>query len=372
MVGNDKVDYRALFANSPWPIFVVEVDSLRILDVNETAVERYGFSREELLSMKATELRPPEDIASFTESFRAHGRSEGQNPTWVPRSWRHRRKDGSVFPVDVWRMNVTYEGKPAQMALVQDATARVRMEEQLRQAHKMEAVGLLAGGIAHDFNNLLAVILGEAERAENLLSSRRVASAAESMRVVVQTAQRAAGFTAQLLAFSRNQILKVETLDLSEVVSGFGNLMARIVGAGIDVRVLSSAEPLPVQVDRSQVDQVLLNLCTNARQAMPEGGRLSIATSRRRVDREFLVKHPWASLGEFGEVQVADSGCGMDAPTLRRAFEPFFTTRSDGTGLGLAVVYGIARQHGGCVGVESSPGAGTTVRLLLPLREAAR
>jgi two-component system cell cycle sensor histidine kinase/response regulator CckA len=364
---DEPLDYRALFTKSPWPIFVVDKATFRILAFNEAALQRYGYSRDELLAMRATDLRPREEVAEFTASFRREGQSGDGGPSRVARTWHHRTKDGTVFDVDVWHMNLTYGGKAAQMALVQDVTTRVRMEEQLRQAQKMEAVGLLAGGIAHDFNNFLSIILGSVQVAERALASGGVEEVAESLRTIGDATTRAADVTHRLLAFSRKQVLRTETLDLNEVVSEFARLIARVVGEDVSLDVRPAPGRVLARADRAQVEQVLLNLCTNARQAMPTGGRLTIETCTAEVDDAFVAEHPWARAGDFAEIRVTDSGSGMAPQTLARIFEPFYTTREHGTGLGMAVVYGVVQQHGGSIGVESSPGAGTTVRVLWPL-----
>ncbi len=260
-----------------------------------------------------------------------------------------------------------FAGRPARLAVAHDITERLRLEEQLRQSQKMEATGLLAGGVAHDFNNLLGVILGTTELARRATSHER---SREYFEEIEGAAKRAAELTRKLLAFSRKQVLQVRPLDLAEAVDEFLQLLRRVIGEDVELVVRRSPEPLLVNADASQLEQVLLNLCTNARQAMPGGGRISLELYRMRFDEARAARERWASPGDYAEVRVVDTGIGMDAATRTRMFEPFFTTKSQGTGLGLAMVHGIVHQHRGLLHVESRLGEGTTVRVLLPLVDA--
>jgi signal transduction histidine kinase len=243
---------------------------------------------------------------------------------------------------------------------------RKQLEDQLRQTQKMDAVGRLAGGVAHDFNNMLAVILGQAE----LLLRRGDAPepAARGLREIRKAAERAANLTRQLLAFSRKQILHPQVLDLNEVVTGIESMLQRLIGE--DVRLVTALKPEVgrVKADPGQIDQVILNLAINARDAMPGGGTLTIETDRVELDDAYARLHEGAAPGRYGMLAVTDTGVGMDAATLKRVFEPFFTTKElgHGTGLGLATVYGIVKQSGGFVWVYSEPRHGTTFKVFLP------
>jgi CheY-like chemotaxis protein len=229
----------------------------------------------------------------------------------------------------------------------------------------MEAIGLLAGGVAHDFNNILAIIAGFAEvAARNVAAGVRPDAALEE---VSNAARRGADLTRKLLTLSRKQLVQARSVDVVETVRDFTRLLERIVGEDVELAVDASAAPLVVRADALQLEQVLLNLCTNARQAMPDGGTLRVVTRTAFFDEAHVRREPWARIGAFAELSVSDTGTGMDAATSARAFEPFFTTKPEGTGLGLSTVYGIVRQHDGFVHVETSPGGGTTVRVYFPL-----
>jgi nitrogen-specific signal transduction histidine kinase len=247
----------------------------------------------------------------------------------------------------------------------QDDQERVRDEAQRRQASRMEAVGQLAGGIAHDFNNLLTAILGYAQ----LLSERPLGEAAlAEVAEIGRAAERAASLTRQLLAFSRQQVQKVAVFVLNDVVSNTESMLARLLGE--DVRITRDLAPGlgRVKADPGQIEQVLVNLAVNARDAMPKGGTLRIETRDVDLDETYVAAHPAGTPGPYVMLAVSDDGCGMDAATLARIFEPFFTTKpaGKGTGLGLATVYGIVKQSGGFVWVYSDPGHGSTFRIYLP------
>ena len=257
--------------------------------------------------------------------------------------------------------------------LARQETERERksLEEQFHQAQKMESIGQLAGGVAHDFNNILQAIVGYGGLLlERLPESDKTHDFAEQ---IVQSAERAAALTRQLLAFSRRQILEMEDLDLNEVVHGLTKMIRRIIGEDVEIKVMEGRPLGIVHADRGQMEQVLLNLCVNARDAMPEGGILTIETENVAMNSEYGETHAWATPGRYVLLSVTDTGCGMDAQTQARIFEPFFTTKEvgKGTGLGLATVYGIVRQHQGMIQVYSEVGKGTLFKVYLPSCEHA-
>ncbi|HEY5999685.1 MAG TPA: ATP-binding protein [bacterium] len=282
------------------------------------------------------------------------------------------RSDGSPVHVECWSHPVLHDGQiSGAVVTFVEITERRKLEEQLVQAQKLEGIGILAGGIAHDFNNLLSPILGFADL--TLLRLEPGHPARRSLESVVESAKRAADLTRQILAFSRRQVLQKKVLNLNDEILAVGRMVKRIIGEDIDVRLNLTAELPPIEADPTQIQQVLLNLAVNARDAMPAGGRLTVETGVARIDGS----SPWLARGLDGErcivLTVSDTGCGMDERTRQRVFEPFFTTKAAGrgTGLGLSTVHGIVKQHGGDIAVYSEPGHGTTFRVYLPVAEAA-
>jgi PAS domain S-box-containing protein len=243
------------------------------------------------------------------------------------------------------------------VSLVLEESKRVALEEQLRHAQKMEAIGLLAGGISHDFNNLLNIIVGYADLTRQMLPAGH--PAANHVEKITGAFARAADLVRKILTFSRGQVLRVEPLDFRDVLLEFSSLLTRVLGADIELSVVASEEPMIVHADLTQLEQILLNLCTNARQAMPQGGRLTLDARPAQLDAE--------APGRYLHLRVTDTGHGIDEATMLRLWEPFFTTKSEGTGLGLSMVYGIVRQHGGLIRAESRVGHGSTFHIFLPL-----
>jgi PAS domain S-box-containing protein len=282
--------------------------------------------------------------------------------------WRH---DGTFIPVVCVSTPMYGEGDTVMGAVVSftDMTDRRRLEEQLRQAQKMEAIGRLAGGIAHDFNNLFTAILGYS----NILLKKLDPDRQREVLAIKKAGERAASLTQQLLAFSRKQVLDPRVLDLNIVVTEMQQIVCRLIGERIDLLTVPAPALGRVKVDPDQIKQVILNLALNARDAMPDGGRLTIETANAALDEAYCRTHPEVSPGPYVMLAVSDTGSGMDAATLARCLEPFFTTKPSGkgAGLGLSTVYGIAKQSGGTVGVYSEPGHGTTVKVYLPRVEEA-
>jgi len=251
------------------------------------------------------------------------------------------------------------------LSLFRDVTAQRRLEEQLRQSQKMEAIGQLAGGVAHDFNNILTVIHGHA----SLLQANNLDDmSARSAQQIGLAAERAAGLTRQLLTFSRRQLIQPKRLDMNKIISNMSDMLGRMLGEDVTLRLNYSLSPATVEADVGMMEQVLLNLAVNARDAMPRGGQLAVRVTIVDVDKAHVQSRPEARVGRFICVSKTDTGNGIPPEFLPRIFEPFFTTKEvgKGTGLGLATVYGIVKQHQGWIEVESAIGKGTTFRVYLP------
>ncbi len=275
------------------------------------------------------------------------------------------RKDGTTFPMELAIGEALANGKRIFTGFIRDLTSRHRMEDELRQAQKMEAVGQLTGGIAHDFNNLLTVISGNLEMIENRIDD-------DKLRELLREAQNAttdgAKLTEQLLAFGRRQPLNPKLTDVGKLIADFSDLLRRTLGEAIELRTVVKGASNQALVDASQLQNVLLNLALNARDAMPRGGSLTVEISPAKLDLDYVQMYPELRTGDYVLVSVTDSGIGMSAEVKARAFEPFFTTKGpgSGTGLGLSMVYGFVKQSGGHIQLYSEPGQGTSVRFFLP------
>jgi PAS domain S-box-containing protein len=358
--------FRAIVDMAPDGVFFADAGG-RFIEVNEAACRQLGYAREQLLQRTVFDIVP----RRYAESAAAHLRSLPDGPCQYESC--HLRFDGTEIPVEIGIAKITFRGQPVTVAIARDITARrqaeverTRMEEQFRQAQKMECVGRLAGGIAHDFNNQLTVINGYGE----LMLGELLAS--DPMREFVleirKAGNRAAGLTQQLLAFSRKQITEPKPLNLNLIVTDAERMLQRLVGE--DIRLEAKLDPAlgTVLADAGQMHQVLMNLAVNARDAMPAGGSLVIETANVDLDEGEVTERLQAEPGGYVLLSVSDCGVGMDEETLSQIFEPFFTTKGmgEGTGLGLSTVYGIVRQSEGWISVDSKPDDGTTFRIYLP------
>ncbi|MDH4231863.1 MAG: PAS domain S-box protein [Nitrospirota bacterium] len=344
----------------------------RIVDVNQRACDSLGYTRDELLSLSVKDIDAGE--AAVRSDEKAWENLQPHVP--VTNETVHRRKDGSTLTVEVRLGIMEISGRLFIMGLARDISERRRSEEekkklefQLQQAQKMEAIGHLAGGIAHDFNNMLTAIIGYG----NLLNMKigEKSPLKNYVEQILNSSEKSADLTRQLLAFSRNQIISPKQRDLNQLITGMEKLLNRIIGEDIELMTRLTDKALPVMVDTGQIEQVLMNLCTNARDAMPNGGCLSVVTKTVHLDEDYIAASGIEKAGIYALMSVSDSGKGMDETTRLRIFEPFFTTKEvgKGTGLGLAIVYGIIKQHGGHITVYSEPGKGTTFKIYLPLVE---
>ena len=359
-LANSEERYRLLFEANPLPMWVYDAKTLRFLAVNEAAVRHYGYTRQEFLDMTISDIRPREDVDALLADLQARGGPGSP----VPGTWRHRKKDGTIIDVEITAGKVMFEGRAAALVLSHDVTERLRLEERLGQAEKMEAIGRLAGGVAHDFNNLLTVISGYTE----ILLADADTPRREQLGEIAHAAEQAAGLTRQLLAFSRRQVLHPRVLDLNEIVAGMEPMVRRIIGDDVSVGVRLTPGLAPVEADQAQIERVILNLAANARDAMPDGGRLTIETQNVEFDDEFVASRGEGTAGPNVLLAVSDTGVGMSDEVQRHLFEPFFTTKSPGagTGLGLATVFGVVKQSGGSIYVYSEEGRGTTFKIYLP------
>lgn len=356
--------YRALFEESKDVIFIGTPEG-RIIDMNPAGVALFSVSsKEELLHSDIAKdiYRNPQDRTALLEAINRDGFVKDY-------PMKMKCKDGEAVDVLITAAAVRDSAGEivAYRGTMRDVTAQRRLEEQLRHAQKMEAVGQLTGGIAHDFNNILTAIIGYGHLLQMKLDPddpRR--SYADH---ILASAERAAGLTQGLLAFSRKQVLNPRPVDLNDIIHRVKGLLSKIIGEDIDLETVLYDGKLNVMADSGQIEQVLMNFATNARDAMPEGGRLFIETSRFNIDKGFREVHGYGEPGEYALVAIADTGMGMDENIVKRIFEPFFTTKEvgKGTGLGLSIVYGIVKQHGGYVNVYSEPGKGTTFKMYLPL-----
>ncbi len=347
---------------------VVITDAGGVIEYVNPAFEKTtGYTRAEAIGQTPRVLKSGQHDLEF---YRRMWSTLVRGQSWSGR-FTNRRKDGSLFEEEATISPVRDpSGRIAHFVGVKrDITREVELEAQFRQAQKMEAIGQLAGGVAHDFNNLLAVILMQAELGE--FSTTLPKEAADALGEVKRAAGKAASLTRQLLLFSRSQIMQSRVLDLNEVVSGIYRMLQRIVGEDIRLSRKLEAGPLWTYADSGMLDQVLLNLSVNARDAMPEGGSLTIETATRVIGPDESPPVPGVRPGRHVGMIVADTGCGIPPEVMPRIFEPFFTTKEPGrgTGLGLATVFGIVQQHEGWIEVESAPGKGTTFRIFVPASE---
>jgi PAS domain S-box-containing protein len=487
-------EFRGLFLANPLPMWIYDLATLRFLEVNDAAVGRYGYGREEFLTLTIKDIRPSEDQDLLVTHI-----SQPRDPWQSAGNWRHRFKSGQVIDVEVTSHTITFAGRPAALVVAQDITERKRavetlqaaeertrfalqsanvgiwdmdyttgalqwsdvieshyglqpgtfggtfgayiervhpgdrrsvletignamksgldfsvphrsmapdgtvrwlrgagrivfgehgepvravgisqdvterrkLEGQFQQAQKMEAVGRLAGGVAHDFNNLLTVILGYCDL---LLPDFHADDPHQAdLRQIQKAGTRAAGLTRQLLAFSRKQIIEPTVFDLNAVVSGMRPMLGRLIREDVTVIVAPGPERALLKADRGQVEQIVMNLAVNARDAMPHGGTLTIATANVVLDEDYAASHDGVTPGAYVALSVTDTGIGITPEVQARLWEPYFTTKDvgEGTGLGLATVHGIARQTGGSVGVYSELGKGTSFHVYFPRAEAA-
>jgi two-component system CheB/CheR fusion protein len=356
--------YRAIFETAVDAIIVSDQHGI-IQEFSKAAETMTGYRAADLIGQNMRVLLPP--------AMRQEPERHTARYLWTIKELEVCRKDGSIFPAHLSIAEWWAGGYRHFTGILRDLSAqhreqveRTKLEAQLHQAQKMEAIGNLTGGMAHDFNNMLGVIIGNIDLLRDLKADDPEID--ELTREALDAAFRGADLTRGLLAFARQQPLRPQHVEVNELVSGITRLLRRTIGEDIEISLDLAAEVWPVVVDPAQLEASLTNLATNARDAMADGGRLMIVTANRTLDADYAAQHAEVVPGGYVMLEVSDTGCGMTAEVMRRIFEPFFTTkdRDKGTGLGLSMVFGFIKQSGGHIGVYSEPGIGTTFRLFLP------
>ena len=357
-----EAQYRSLVEHAVFGIYQATIEH-HIIAVNPAMVSMLGYENaEHLLDTGIANLyASPDRHADVTRRCREQGRLAGEEVIW-------KRRDGTEIRVRL-SGRLTEErptGHGMFEVIVEDVTEQHRLQEQLRQSQKMEAVGQLAGGVAHDFNNMLTAILGYTELLTDQIGPDKPIG--QDLQQIKAAAERAAALTRQLLAFSRRQVLTMTAVHLSHVVDSLAPMLRRLLGAPITIKTTLADSLRPVMADVAQLEHLLINLSLNARDAMPDGGVLTISTADIDLDKAYVAAHPGSATGPHAALSVTDTGTGMSPDVLAKIFEPFFTTkpRGQGTGLGLAAVYGTVKQLGGYIDAQSEPGRGSTFTIYLP------
>jgi two-component system, cell cycle sensor histidine kinase and response regulator CckA len=357
--------FRALMESASQGIIAIDRTG-RIEIVNRKAEELFGYTREEMIG-SPIEILLPEAMRHAHEAHRqGYFGSPHPRPMGIGLELAGRRKNGEQFPLEISLNHIQMDGQAMGIAFITDISERLRLEAQLRQSQKMEAIGQLAGGVAHDFNNLLTIIQGYSAMALEGIDS------ADTMREPLEEIEKAAvsagGLTRQLLAFSRRQPVQRRQLNLNTTITQVDKMLRRVIGEDVELVLATAPDLHEISADPGLIEQVLMNLAVNARDAMPEGGRLILETANLTLEREYAGAHLAVRTGPHAMLAVSDTGVGMTEEVRARIFEPFFTTKpqGEGTGLGLATVYGIVKQLDGTIWVYSEPGKGTTFKILFP------
>lgn len=357
--------YQTIFNGAGDGILVFDPQSMAILQANQTLLDLFGYTQKEIQQRSFEDLFIENQQLGFSHLWQGlPDNSMKKRPALVECSAIDQA--GQDFWVGISLMNIQVGGENRLLAIVRDMEKRKQLEEQLRQSQKIESVGRLAGGVAHEYNNMLSVIIGYTELVQMKLGSNSEARA--DLEEVLNAATRSRDITRQLLAFARKQTLSPKVIDLNATVESMLKMLRQLLGENIDLAWLPKEGMEPVEMDPSQLDQILANLCVNARDAITNVGKITIETGEIQFDQEYCGNHPGFIPGEFVMLAVSDNGCGMEQTILEQIFEPFFTTKSvgEGTGLGLSMVYGAVKQSKGFINVYSELGQGTTFKVYLP------
>jgi len=356
----DLKRFRVLLDYATDAIFLANSDTGQLVDINESACSLLDYGRQELLARSLFDLISLDDLQLFVGENAAEGSSVHARRVSMP------RKDGSEVPVEIGARVASFEGRPYYIVSVRDLRERIRLESQLQQAQKMDSIGRLAGGVAHDFNNMLTGIQGNTDLALLELSEDHPVRAL--LLEVRRASESATALTRQLLTFSRKQVVEPRPIDLNLLIESMHRMLRRLIGENILCEFLAGSSLHQINADPNQIEHAIVNLAVNARDAMPNGGKLTIETCNVVLGNLYCGRHIGCRPGEYVRLAITDTGVGMSEDTRRHVFEPFFTTKAAGlgTGLGLATVYGTVTQAGGSIELYSEPFLGTVFKLYFP------
>ncbi|MBN1626614.1 MAG: transporter substrate-binding domain-containing protein [Deltaproteobacteria bacterium] len=370
MLRDSEKKFRDLFHQHAAVKLIINPNNGNIVEANEAAERFYGWSMDQLRQMRV------QDINTLSSEQVREEMEKAKNLERTHFEFRHRLADGSIRDVAVFSSRINLNDEIMLHSIIHDITRlkqaereKEKLNAQFMQAQKMESVGRLAGGVAHDYNNMLGVIIGYTELALQKIPIEDPLR--KDLQQILNAAERSKNITRQLLAFARKETISPHVLDINATVERMLNILLKLIGEDIELTWLPGKDLWPVLMDPSQLDQMLANLCVNARDAITNVGKIVIETGKVSLDEDYCADHPGFKPGDFVQIAVSDNGCGMDSDTMDKIFEPFFTTKDTGkgTGLGLATVYGIVKQNNGFINVYSEPGQGTTFRIYLPGHE---
>ena len=370
-VGRESEARQGAILEAAHDAIITMDQELNIREFNPAAERMFGYARLDILGRNVELLLPPASRARQVSALNEYMATGSGTLAGRQIELLGLKSDGSEFPLDLTVARIGSDSRAVLTGFFRDITERRALEEQLRQSQKLEAIGRLAGGVAHDFNNILMSIMGAADLLLMQLPSGD--SAREEATEIKQSVDRGAGLTRQLLAFSRRQATQPRLFALGEIVGGMDRMLRRLIEAEIEFEIISAPDPLMIVADSGQLEQVVMNLVINARDAMPKGGRLTVRVEEVELDEAAAATLAEGKTGRYARLSVADTGTGIDEQTRAKLFEPFFTTKEQGkgTGLGLSIVYGIVKQTGGYITVASEPGRGATFLLYFPIATAS-